>query len=196
MDLAGNIVKRSFFKVLIILLLADIVFLYGCAVNKYYKKPDYNIALVKKVAVLPFENFASDKYAGEKIREKVVIELLASGFEVVEEGEVMMQLTQLKVQSASLLTLDEIKSLGQSLDVDAVIRGSVSTLGIIKGASVEYPEAALTLRMIEAENGDTVWSVSNTAGGPGFLTRHFGIEGKTLDEVAREVVKESIDTLK
>lgn len=197
MDFGGYAVKRSFQKLLIILMLADILLLFGCAAtNKYYRKPEYNIDLVKKVAVLPFDNFATDKYAGEKIKEKVVIELLESGFEVVEEGEVLRQLTQLKVKSVSLLTLEEIKSLGQSLNVDAVIRGSVSTLGIIKGASVDYPEAAVTIRMIEAANGETVWSVSNTAGGPGFLTRHFGIEGKTLDEVARKVVKDSIDTLK
>lgn len=196
MNLAEYSVKRYLLKVFMMLLLINIVFLYGCAVNKYYKKPDYNTALVKKVAVLPFENFAIDKYAGEKIKEKVVIELLASGFEVVEEGEVMKQLTQLKVNSVSSLTLDEIKSLGQSLGVDAVIKGSVSTLEMIKGASVDYPEAAVSLRMIETENGETVWSVTNTAGGPGFMTRHFGIEGKTLDEVARKVVKEAIDTLK
>ncbi|MBI4826005.1 MAG: hypothetical protein HY807_06230 [Nitrospirae bacterium] len=195
--MAGYTVKRYFSYVFIMLLLADIVFVFGCGFNnKYYKKQDYNIALVNKVAVLPFENFALDRYAGEKIREKVVIELLERGFEVVEEGEVMRQLAQLKVQSVSLLTLDEIKSLGQNLEVDAVIKGSVSTLGIIKGASVDYPEAAVTIRMIETVNGETVWSVSNTAGGPGFLTRHFGIEGKTLDEAARKVVKEAIDTLK
>ncbi len=186
----------KFNRVFIVLLLACTMFSGGCVTHsKYFKKADYDIDLVHRIAVLPFGNHTLDRYSGEKMKEKVVIELLLKGYEIIEEGEITRMLVDLKVQSAAELTLNEIRALGEVLKVDAVIKGAVSSMDIVKGASIHYPEAALTLRMIDIKSGETVWSVSNSGGGPGFLTRHFGTEGKTLDEVARKVVKEAVNTL-
>jgi TolB-like protein len=170
----------------------------GCAAtaSNYYSRTQYDIALIKNIAVLPFDNYARDDYAGIKIREKVVIELLKNGFEVIEEGEVLRILKELKVEPVKAITLSEIQDLGNMLGVDAVMKGSAGELVDKAGVSMHYPEASINLKLIDVATGDIVWSVSHSTGGPSFWSRHFGAEGATLDETAEEVVKEAINTLK
>jgi hypothetical protein len=44
-----------------------LVFIFGC-VPEHFVRLKTDIGNIKRVAVLPFENFTSDGYAGEKIR--------------------------------------------------------------------------------------------------------------------------------
>jgi TolB-like protein len=188
-----NNIKYLFLRGVSFVLLALTV---SCgAAGNYYVRPQYDLESIKRIAVLPFENYTQDNYAGVKIREKVVIELLERGFEVVEEGEVLRVLSELKVEPVRMITLSDIQSLGSMLGVDAVMKGSAGELIDKKGISVSYPEVAINLKLIDVASGDIVWSVSHSGGGPGFWTRHFGTEGDTLDEAAEKVVKEAVNTL-
>ncbi|MBI4843220.1 MAG: DUF799 family lipoprotein [Nitrospirae bacterium] len=161
-----------------------------------YVRPGFDKASVKKIAVLPFENYTEDKFAGQKMRAKVMIELLNSGFEVVEEGEVTRILKELKVYQVASITVSDIQELGKRLGIDAVVKGSTGEMEDKKGVALTYPEVSINLSILDAKSGDIVWSVSHSAGGPSFWTRHFGTEGDTLDKAAYKVVKESINTLK
>lgn len=168
----------------------------ACAViPKHYVRPGADITGVKAVAVLPFENFTSDEFANEKVRRSVIIEFLRRGIDVVEPGEVLRVLNELKVKSLGSIQVDDIRNIGKKLDVQAVIMGSVETFRMSKGISVTYPEVSVSLRLLESLSGNTAWSVSHTSGGASFWTRHFGAEGSALDETAGKVVKEALDTL-
>jgi TolB-like protein len=169
----------------------------GCAiVPKSYTRQNFDIADIRAVAVLPFENFTSDDFANEKIRRSLIIELLRRDIDVVEPGEVLRVLREMNVPSISSIKAKDIQDVGNTLNVQAVIMGSVETFRMSRGiSSVTYPEVTISLRLLESATGDTVWSVSHTTGGAGFWTRHFGVEGATLDESAGKVVKEALDTL-
>jgi len=98
-------VKKYYNKVFlywaqVFICLISIIFTTGCAVDKFYKNPQLDAGQINTIAVLPFENFTNDKYAGDKMKEKVVIELFSRGFEVIEEGEIARQLKKLKVKSS------------------------------------------------------------------------------------------------
>ena len=48
-----------------------------------------DLSTVRRVAVLPFENLTTDRFASERVRQIFVVELLSQGaFDVVETGEV------------------------------------------------------------------------------------------------------------
>ena len=166
----------------------------GCTPDHFIKK-ETDFSNVKSVAVLPFENFTSDTYAGEKIRRIVITELLSKGIDVIEPGEVTKLLMELRVRSLGSIRLSEIKKIGETLDVDAVMRGSVEAFGISSGYSVKYPEVTINLMLIDTSSGNIIWSVRHTSGGASFWTRHFGTEGISLSEAARKVVREAVDTL-
>ncbi|NOZ68326.1 MAG: hypothetical protein GXP46_03585 [Deferribacteres bacterium] len=175
-----------------------LVFIYGCSGTKNYTsytRPQFDIAGIKKIAVLPFENYTSEPYAAERVRRAVMIELMSRGVEVTEPGEITAVLRKQRIRSIRNITVENIRDIGDALGVDAVMKGSVGAFGIRKGISVTYPEVSVNLTLIEPESGDIIWAASNTSGGAGFWTRHFGVEGPTLDEAAAKVVREALDTL-
>jgi chemotaxis protein MotB len=189
--------KRKLFISSVILISCFLLaFIYGCSGGpKYYLRPTFDIKNIKKIAVLPFENFTSNEYAAEKIRRAVIIELLTRGIDVIEPGEVLKTLKDLKLTSIASISNANIQDIGKTLGVEAVLVGSVGAFGISKGISVSYPEVSLKLTLLETTKGNLIWSVSHTTGGAGFWTRHFGAEEATLDETERVAVKEALNTL-
>jgi TolB-like protein len=173
-----------------------LIFIFGCGAGpKYYARPGVDLSGIKSIAVLPFDNFTSDEYAGEKIRRSVITELLLRGIDVIEPGEVTRVLRELKVKSLGSIKMADIQGIGKTLGAEAVMIGSVETFGISKGITVSYPEVSINLMLLETSSGNIIWSVSHTAGGASFWSRHFGSEGITLSETSRKVIKEAIDTI-
>ncbi|NOY40005.1 MAG: hypothetical protein GXO95_07230 [Nitrospirae bacterium] len=187
--------KRMLPGFLFLALGAFLVLMWGCVGPQQYVRPDVDVRKIRKIAVLPLESLTTDKNAGEKIRGLVISELLASGVDVIEPGEVSRVLKDLKVRSLKDITVEEIQKIGERLNVKAVMMGSVGAFGISRGITASYPEVSVHLMLLDTSTGNIIWSAWNTAGGPSFWTRHFGTEGATLSETARKVVKETIDAL-
>ncbi len=93
------------------------------------------------------------------------------------------------------LTTTDVQIIGDILDADAVMSGSVEAYGINKGISVSYPEVTINLVLFDTITGRIVWNMRHTVGGPSFWTRHFGAEGMTLSDTAYKAVNESLNTL-
>ena len=180
-----------------ILLAFCLFFVIGCESTSkhYYVRQQIDYSSIKRAAVLPFEPLTSDEYAGEKIRQLVITELLSRGIDVVEPGEVTRALVELKIRSLGSIKTTDIQTLAKTLGVEALMMGSVEAYGISRGITVSYPEVSISLRLVEASSGNIIWSVCNTSGGPNFWTRHFGAENISLSETASKVVGEAIDTL-
>ncbi len=190
--------KRGRFQVYGLSVFCFLIFsIYGCSSNtlKMFTKPNYDITTVKTVAVLPFRNFTSDNYADEKIRTKVSIELLSRDVNIIEPGEIISVMKDLKIKSVDSMRNKDMVSLGSMLKVDAVLAGSVEAFGISRGITASYPEVSVHLIMFDTITGNIVWSAWHTSGGASFWTRHFGAEGSTLDNVSERVIKEAFDAL-
>jgi hypothetical protein len=156
---------------------------------------DISVNQLTKIAVMPLQNLTTDKFATQKIESLLIMDFLARGIDVIEPGEVMSALRQSKAQSIDDMPVAALQNIGTMIHADAVIIGSVSTFAFNKGISVVSPEVSVHFIMIDIVSGNIVWSAWHTSGGPDFWTRHFGAEGATLDEIAREVVKDTVDTL-
>ncbi len=172
-----------------------LIFIVGCSSQKYYLRKGIDIKNIKTVAVFPLENLTPDDYAGEKIRNIIITELLSRQINVVEPGELTNLLKEMKIKSLKLLKVEDMQNIGRTAGADAVMTGAVEAFGISKGVSVNYPEVTINLRLIETSSGQVIWSIRQTSGGPDFWMRHFGSEGPSLSETARKVVEEAIGTL-
>ncbi len=184
-------VLRMFFPVMIVLCFVTA----GCK-PAYYVRPYVAVSGVNRVAVLPFQNLTSDIHADERVRNVVIMELLARGFDIIEPGEVTSVLRELDIRSLGSISTSNIQDIGEIMDVDAVMKGSVGTFKMSRGIAVSYPEVTINLTLLDAKSGKIIWYVWNTAGGASFWTRHFGAEQNTLDDTTREVVKKAFDTLR
>ncbi|MDP2277824.1 MAG: penicillin-binding protein activator LpoB [Nitrospirota bacterium] len=152
---------------------------------------------VKRVAVLPLDNLTNERYAGEIVRQVVIGELLASGLvDVIVPGEVIAAIDKIgSSKSTSSFTEEQIKTLGSSLKVQAVILGSVERFGEVRVGNISAPEISITLMMADTSSGSIVWSATRTSGGASFMARHFGARSDTMSESVLKVVRETLRTL-
>lgn len=185
-------------KYLYVLLLLSFFIISGCRGSAliYHINENVDFSFIKRVAVMPLDNMTKEKSAGDIIRQVVISELLATGLvEVLVPGEVMQAIKRLNVKNISSPTEDEIKALGKTMKVQALIIGSVEQFGEIKSGTVSAPEITITLMMADTGAGNIIWSVTHTHGGAGFMARHFGADSETMSEAVQAVVRESIQTL-
>jgi hypothetical protein len=123
--------KFLFFVVLVLMTVA-----YGCEISdemKKFIKPNFNPYSISKIAILPIENYTSDDHAGEKIRDLLTIDLLSRNIDIIEPGEVLIVLRELKISSLGSVTGKDIKKIGKILRSDAVMLGSVGTFQVSQG---------------------------------------------------------------
>ena len=190
--------RRVFFIQVLLAVFFLMTYVSGCAFGngiKHYVRPGLDVNHINKIAVLPLENHTSERFADDRVKSLVVIDLLSRGVDVIEPGEVMGLMREMKVRSLKSITSKHIKQIGKILKVQAVMTGSVGVFKVSRGAAVSYPEVSIGLILHEAETSDIIWSAWHTTGGAGFWTRHFGAEGKTLDETAKILIDDVIDTL-
>jgi TolB-like protein len=175
-----------------------VLWLAGCAAMPpaTYVHPTYDFSLVKKVAVLPLDNLATDQTAGEKVRRVVITELLATGIvDVVEPGQVNRVLATLNIQNPTAMSPEDFKRVGTALRVQLLIVGSVESYERVQVGGVQAPEVTLTLRAVDVDSGTIVWSTSHTQGGATVAARLFGLTGDSLSEAARKAAHEAVATL-
>lgn len=155
--------------------------------------PNADLGVMKKVAVLPFDNVTQDKAAGDKVQKIFFIELLAAqAFDVVEPGQVTKVL---KSQNAESMGPADFQRAGKELGVDGLFLGSVIDFEDSRSGSTPTPEVTIQLRLVETQTGATVWSTSETRSGAAVSTRLFGVGGESLTEAARRVIRGELRTL-
>lgn len=170
----------------------------GCSTSlksTQFTNPDIDFAFVQRVAVLPFDNMTSDSSAGLRATRLMMTELLASGaVDVVEPGEVEGALAPL-TGFRRPPTVAEIISLGESLQVQAVIMGAVAQSEVIRSGAVGIPVVTIDSQMLETETGAIIWAATHTQKGGGVSARVLGTGGKPISATTRQCIQELVNTL-
>ena len=174
-----------------------LLFIGGCAAKpKVYVNPNTNFGFIKRVAVLPFENLSSDRFAGKKVRDVFVTSLLSTEvIDVPELGEVLMVLESQGVASPEAITSELAKAVGKILGVQGLVLGTVEEYSVNRTTAGSFPEIAITLRMLDVKTGNIIWSVSLTEKGGRVLPTIFGVGESTLSEVAARASQKIVETL-
>ncbi len=189
-------IKRIRHIPIIIIALICVIPLFSCNGNmKNYKRAGIETKHLKRIAIFPLENLTSNEYADEKVRNLLIMDLLSRDIDVIEPGEVTRVFKELKIKSFESMSEMDMQSVGNMLNVDVILKGSVGTYEMKKGVAIEYPEVSIHLMLIDTKSGQILWSAWHTSGGASFWTRHFGAEGSTLDKTASKVIKEVFDSL-
>jgi len=183
----------------IIILVLFVLIAAGCTREVVrYINPEANFSYIKKVAILPFNNLSDDRFAGEKVRSAITVDLLSRGvFDVVEQGEVN-KVTSLVLRAAGAeegmvteLDRETLKLLGERLGVQAVILGSVDEyVGRREEALV-----GLSVRMLDTSSGIILWQAKASTSSASFWRKILGLEGVDTSTLTRKVVKTAFDTL-
>lgn len=157
---------------------------------------DYNFGFMERVAVIPFENITREQGAAERATRFFITELLAAEvFDVVEPGEVDRVLVKVGAFGSSSFTKKQLVDIGAELQVQALFLGSVNEATTIRSGASQSQVVTISVRLVETESGQTIWSTINSERGLGFWTSIFGGSGKSQSEVMRKCVHETLKTL-
>lgn len=152
----------------------------------------------RTVCVLPFENLSKDTDADIKVREVFVTELfIAQVFkDIIDVVEANAALMRLRIRKPNSLDKETIRALGEMLGADYLILGLVTEYGYGKGKE-SGSEVGLSVRMIDVDTGNILWTANNFKMGTNSLSRVLGIsQGPSPMELTREVVGEIVAALK
>jgi polysaccharide biosynthesis protein PelC len=186
--------KRPALRVLPLLLLL----LTGCASthSTVFLNPEFDFSAMERVAVVPFENLSNDQGMGDYVTRVFITELLSrKAFDVVEPGEVSRFLVAKGATKTGELTLDQIKELGKSANVQGVIFGTVGESTQLRSGNMSSQVISLNIRLVSVESGSTIWSSVVNTGGPGFFSRLFGVGEQTRGSAVRKSVRKSLHSL-
>jgi TolB-like protein len=164
----------------------------GCSAPARYVNPTADLGGLKTVAILPFESVTNDKLCADRVQKIFFTELLAIGaFQVVEPGQVSFTLRRERL-GGEALTPEDMKKLGQALRVEAFFVGAVIEYDDGRAGPVPNPRVKLQIRLIEAETGETLWSVSPARVGATVAARLFGIGGAPASVIAEELIRKEL----
>ncbi len=161
-----------------------------------FLRPNVDIGYIKKVAVLPFSNHSSDKLAAVRARDIVITQILSRHiFDVIDKSIVDSVLQEEAIEPGSPLDKAIIKRLGQRLNVQALILGSIDQAGYERNGMFSYPVISLTLRLVDTRSGLVLWQASGYDSGYSLIKRLFGLAPSDPYEVTLRLVDNLLDTI-
>ncbi len=178
------------------LLILGAILVTGCSrpvVREYVKPPREKdkFLKLKKVAVLPFDNFTDTKDAEKAIESLLIPAIFGEEVfeDVVDPRFVRDALKKLKITSTDILDREQVRKLGDELGVQAVILGKVVSFG--KGKDKEAAsEVSIDMSLVDVKTASILWTGNVTASGGLTVGKVFGVTpGQSDIEVARKAIR-------
>jgi len=172
--------------------------------TRTYVHPEADFPAYRKVAVLPFGNLTDEEYAGARVTDLFVTEfLIVSDMEIVEPNLTLSALSGLEGEGgvaldedfADGLPLETIRSLGEKLDAQAVLGGTVDDYGDVRIGPETFPVVAISVELMDTETGTVIWRATKQArGGP--TTPFIGVsESYTRIDLAQRICRDIVEAM-
>jgi len=185
-------------KIIALLAVGVSLSLLGCGAKapRGYLKSGLTTSQIRSLAVLPFDNISGHPDAEKKVSNLLLTELARRElFKIAEMGEVENSLRSLRIRTTTEIDSSNLQKLGEQLNVQAIIIGSVDEYELRKEKSGTVPVVAINIRMLGVQTGDILWAISNAHDGNDWETI-FGF-GRiiSLNELAQVTISEMVESL-
>lgn len=168
----------------------------GANISENYHDPDMDFALLRTIAVMPFDNLTTDRLAAARVRNTFMTSLFATGVVyVIPSGEVVRGIKRAGIENPVIPSAEEIAKLAAIIKADAVITGVVNEYGQVRSATTTANVISVSMQMIEKESRKVVWSASTTKGGISVWDRLFGGGGRPMEDVTEAAINDLINKL-
>ncbi len=166
------------------------------ATRPVYRDGNMDFGAIQTVGVMPFQNLTRDNLAADRVRDVFINRLLSTGAVYVQPvGEVARAAARLEIQAPAVPSPEEAIKLGSALKAQAIITGVVQEYGEVRSGSSSANLISISVQMLEAQTGRTVWTASSTKGGIGIWERLLGGGGQPMNNVTRDAVNDVIEKL-
>jgi TolB-like protein len=157
-------------KVIKTLLVISFLFFLGCASSKDFVRPGTNFNKYQRIAVLPLVDFPNHPQSGVQVADIISMRLLTTGATILDRSQTSQLLSEQKLGVSGLVDERTAPNIGSVLGVQALIAGSVNewrsacnNVQFIAGAAPAIlctSVVGITLKLIDVETGQIVWSGS------------------------------------
>jgi len=174
------------------------VMLAGCAGGpRYFLAEQENFAPGSAVAVLPPVNYSRNQTAPDLVVDGLVLEILRlERLRPVDPGEVEKVILAKRIRLTDRMPSETLSEIGRLLNAKYILTGSINQFDYVTVRNESFPVISLSLRMIDADEGEVVWAATCTRRGDDSETV-FGLgRVKTLERMCGIVTREMIETLK
>ena len=140
-------------------------FLLSCSYQQDFIKGEEIHAKARWVAVLPLINLTSHPNAGRIVTDLLTTEFYATtNFKIMEQTEMLHRLRGDEEDLDMVLDKAVALKVGQKLEVDTVIFGSVTEYRYKRGLD-EDPVVGVNIRMLDVKNDRILWAGSKSGTG-------------------------------
>ncbi|MBK8165589.1 MAG: DUF799 family lipoprotein [bacterium] len=169
----------------------------GCGSGaSQFIRDDVDFSFIRRVAVYPFYNLSQDVYGGQRVQSVFLTELLERNeVEVLDRGEVLAAVAEMKLHPDAILSPQQVQSLGSRLKADAVFFATVEEYGTERSHANPTQVVTATYQLCEAQTGRVVWSSQIRTDGASLGRKLFGGGSASAFAVARENVRAALGTL-
>ena len=151
----------------------------------------------KKVCVLPFDNISKEQDVNLKVMEIFLTELFSAGIfeDIVDPIQANAALGGMRIRKPDSLDKETIKALGDRLGVQYLILGSVTDYDYGK-AKDSAAQVGLSVRMIDVDTGNILWTGNDYKNGDKSMGRIFGFtNGPNPSALTKGVCEDIISSL-
>jgi hypothetical protein len=116
----------------------------------------------RKVAVMPFR--APVELVGASIADMVATEILKTyKYELIERSQMEQVLEEQSLGLKGVTDSTLAMQIGKILGIEGVIVGTIPEYGMRAVGKLELPAVGINIRMIDAESGSIIWTVTDSA---------------------------------
>ena len=189
--------RKNFISLLFLFTLWGLSGCGGSTNMESFLREEVDLTYVVKVAVVPFENISKDQYAAERLRGMVITQILAQGlFDVVDKGLVDSALREEAIDlDKGPMDAGSLKRLGQRLNVQAFLLGTIDQSGAVQRGSTSYPELSITLRLVDTNTGMIFWQASGSRSGDSMGKRLFGLGSDDEFKIALKLLRQILASI-
>lgn len=189
-------IHLRFLAMLSVMLIFTISGCGGKATSQSFVRDDVDLGFITRVAVFPFVNNTDDKFAAERAGNIVTTQILHSRiFDVVDMGLVSSALRDEAIDDVSLIDTATMSRLGQRLNVQAFILGSVDHSSQIRRGTIVYPEISMTLRLVDAKASLVLWQANGQRNGDSVMGRLFGLPPSDAYQITLHLAGDLLETI-
>lgn len=169
----------------------------GCAPRASgFVRDDVDFSFIRRVAIYPFSNLTQDIHAAQKVQSIFVTEVLGTDeLEVVDRGEMLAAIAELKLAPDAILGPQQVMALAKRLEADALFFGTVEEFGLERSSRDATHVVTVSYQLNEGQTGRTVWSSQSRTDGASLMRKLFGGGSDSLYDVARANVRAALGTL-
>ena len=169
----------------------------GCGTGaSQFIRDDVDFSFIRRVAVYPFFNLSQDIFAGQRVQSIFTTELLDEGqVEVVDRGEMLAAIAELKLPPDSILSPEQVVMLGKRLQADGIFFATVEEYGLERQGGDPTHAVTASYQLDETQTGRAIWSSQVRSAGGSLARKLLGGCTSVIFAVARKNVRAALGTL-